>query len=112
VFLKDTVVYASMINYIVTISLIPVRISIPQRITTSFPKHRERGKALICLKFKNELHVVQSRKHDYILMVRLHFNGLVNGETNAAFTHTGLTTRCRTKSLYKSIFVLSRPRNV
>jgi len=29
---------------------------------------------------------------------------------NAAFTHTSLTTSYRTKSLYKSIFVLSRPR--
>jgi len=28
--------------------------------------------------------------------------------TNAAFTHAGLTTRYGTKSLYKSIFVLSR----
>jgi len=27
---------------------------------------------------------------------------------NAAFTHAGLTTRCQTESLYKSIFMLSR----
>jgi len=32
--------------------------------------------------------------------------------TNAAFTHVGLTTRYRTKSLYKSIFVLSRSRDI
>jgi len=30
--------------------------------------------------------------------------------TYAAFTHTCLTTRYQTKSLYKSIFVLSRSR--
>jgi len=30
----------------------------------------------------------------------------------AAFKHTGLTTRYRTKSLYKSIFVLSRSRDI
>jgi len=29
-------------------------------------------------------------------------------ETYAAFTHAGLTTRCRTKILYKRIFVLSK----
>jgi len=32
--------------------------------------------------------------------------------TNAAFTHAGLTTRYRTKSLYKSIYVLSRSRDI
>jgi len=32
--------------------------------------------------------------------------------TCAAFTHACLTTRNRTKSLYKSIFVLSRSRNL
>jgi len=29
-----------------------------------------------------------------------------NRQTNVAFTHAGLTTRYRTKSLYKSMFVL------
>jgi len=31
---------------------------------------------------------------------------------NAAFTHEGLTTRYRTKSLHTSIFVLSRSRDI
>jgi len=31
--------------------------------------------------------------------------------TNAVFTHAGLTTRCRAKSLY-SIFVLSKSRDI
>jgi len=34
------------------------------------------------------------------------------GEAHAAFTHAGLTTRYRTKSLYKSTFVLSRSRDI
>jgi len=29
-----------------------------------------------------------------------------------AFTHAGLTTRYRMESMYKIIFVLSRPRNI
>jgi len=33
-------------------------------------------------------------------------------ETYAAFTHAGLTTRYRTESLYKSIFVLSSSREI
>jgi len=32
--------------------------------------------------------------------------------SNATFTHAGLTTSYRTKSLYKSIFVLSGPRDI
>jgi len=31
---------------------------------------------------------------------------------NAAFTHAGLTTRYLMKNLYKSIFVLSRSRDI
>jgi len=31
---------------------------------------------------------------------------------NAAFTHVGLTPRCQTESFYKSIFMLSRSRNM
>jgi len=33
-------------------------------------------------------------------------------ECNAAFSHAGLTTSYRTKSLYKNIFALSRSRNI
>jgi len=33
-------------------------------------------------------------------------------KTYAAFIHTGLTTRYRTKSLFKSSFVLSKSRDV
>jgi len=33
-------------------------------------------------------------------------------KTYAAFTHAGLTTRFRTKSVYKSIFLLSRSRDI
>jgi len=33
-------------------------------------------------------------------------------ETYAAFIHVGLTTRYRTKSWYKSIFVLSRSHDI
>jgi len=32
--------------------------------------------------------------------------------TNSAFTHAGVITRYRTKSLYKSIFVLSKSRDI
>jgi len=33
-------------------------------------------------------------------------------ESNAAFTHAGLTTRYRQEKLYKSIFVLLNSRNI
>jgi len=35
-----------------------------------------------------------------------------NQESYAAFTHAGLTTRYRTKGLYKSMFVLPRSHDI